>query len=142
MKKLADFIIPVEPKALQRHRHFKRGSFSGSYDPSKLEKEKLRSLSVQYAPNKPFDCPLMVNYVFAFSHPKSHYRAGKFSHLLKDSAPKYHIYKPDKSNLEKMVEDAFNKLFWKDDSLICCGESKKIYTELDPFTHVVIYKLI
>jgi Holliday junction resolvase RusA-like endonuclease len=141
MIKLSDFIVKIEPKPLQRHRHFTRGKFSGSYDPSKSDKNKLCLLSAQYAPNKPFDCPLMVNYTFGFKRPKNHYRTGKNSHLLKKSVPTYHTQKPDKSNLEKLVEDAFNKLFWKDDSLIVCGNSQKIWTELESFIKIEIFKL-
>lgn len=138
MRKLADFIIKCKPKPLIRHRPSKWG---GNYDPSSKDKNKLRLLSTPYAPNKPFNCPLRVDMVFAFKRPKSHYRTGKFSNLLKKSAPEFHIQKPDKSNLEKLVEDAFNKFFWKDDSIICSGDSKKIWTELESFTQVIIYQL-
>jgi Holliday junction resolvase RusA-like endonuclease len=138
MKKLADFRVKVEPRPLQRHR---KARYGNQYDPSAEDKRKLCLLSTQYAPNKPFDCALMVNYVFGFKRPKSHYRTGKFKNILKDSAPLHHIQKPDKSNLEKLVEDAFNGLFWKDDSCICLGKSMKIWTEFEAFTSVEIVKL-
>ena len=47
--------------------------------------------------------------------------------LLKQNPPISHIYKPDIDNLLKLVMDAGNKVFWKDDSQISRVQMEKIY---------------
>jgi Holliday junction resolvase RusA-like endonuclease len=41
----------------------------------------------------------------------------------------YHIKKPDTDNLIKTVKDALNEVLYKDDSIICEVEAKKIYSD-------------
>ena len=65
--------------------------------------------------------------VFYFNRPKSHYRTGKYSYLLKDDAPKYHTKTPDIDNLAKFVADSFNKHFYVDDSQIIELKAEKHY---------------
>ena len=134
---LTIFKIPGNPKALKRHRTFRKGDFTGSYDPSKGDKADFLALASKYAPEKPYDCPLHVKMTFCFNRPKAHYRTGKNSHLLKDNAPHYHIKKPDLDNLEKFVADSLNGIFWKDDSIICSVSKEKIYGD-SPYIEIAI----
>jgi Holliday junction resolvase RusA-like endonuclease len=121
------FKIPGNPKALKRHRTFRKGDFTGSYDPSKGDKADFLALASKHAPEQPFTGPLHLKLTFCFSRPKHHYRTGKNSHLLKDNAPHYHTKTPDLDNLEKFVADSLNGIFWKDDSIICSVSKEKIY---------------
>ena len=66
---------------------------------------------------------------FIFPRPKSHYRTGKFSHILKEDAPSLHICTPDLDNLIKFSLDALNKVFYKDDSLVVEVNALKRYIE-------------
>jgi len=66
---------------------------------------------------------------FFMPHPKSHYRGGKYSHLLKDSAPKEHIVKPDEDKLLRPAQDALSGICWKDDCQIISVAVTKQYTE-------------
>ena len=58
--------------------------------------------------------------------------------MLKDNAPEYHITRPDSDNLAKLVKDALNKVFWKDDSLVCDLNIKKRYDHDNPRTEITI----
>ncbi len=66
----------------------------------------------------PMECPLAVEMVFVKVRPQGHYRTGRYSELLKDSAPRYPTTRPDSGKLGRSVLDALTGLLWKDDSLI------------------------
>lgn len=44
--------------------------------------------------------------VFTLARPQSHFRTGKFSHLLRDNAPRLHSVKPDLDKLLRSTGDA------------------------------------
>jgi Holliday junction resolvase RusA-like endonuclease len=126
-----------EPKAQARHRHFTRGTFSGTYDPSKDKKETFASILQSQAPKEPIPEPIMLDLTFYMSRPKNHYGTGKKSEIMKDTAPEYHSGRPDLDNLTKFVQDAMNKIFWKDDAQICILNAQKKYSER-PRTEILI----
>lgn len=64
------------------------------------------------------DCPICLKLTFFVTRPKSHYRSGKNSHLLRDGAPMRPTTKPDVLKLARGVEDALTGVIWKDDALI------------------------
>ena len=70
----------------------------------------------------------MIGVYFYMPRPKSHYRTGKRSHVLKAKAPVYHSVKPDIDNLIKFYADLFSKNFYKDDSQICIIQAIKAYS--------------
>ena len=79
---------------------------------------------------------------FYMPRPKSHYRTGKYSHLLKESCKDIinHSVTPDLDNLIKYISDVMNKGFYKDDSQICSIQAEKKYS--DPARTVVIIEEI
>jgi len=128
------------PKPQPRHRHFQRGKFKGTYDPAKGDKQSFLYLVLEQAPSAPLDEPLRVDIDFFFPRPKGHYGTGKNSGVLKATAPTNHISRPDIDNLRKFVMDAMNKVFWRDDSIICEGHTRKIYSDM-PRTEIEISTL-
>lgn len=129
-----------EPKAQKRHRHVNMGKFTRQYDPSASDKGDFLSVVQFKAPEKPFDVPLNLDIRFYFSRPKSHYKTGKNAHLLKDTIPNWHTSKPDTDNCFKFCTDALNKIFWRDDSLICSVTVTKQYSE-NPRIEILITPL-
>ena len=129
-----------EPKAQARHRHFQRGKFSQTYDPSSTLKESFAAILQREAPELPIDEPIALELNFYMHRPKNHYRTGAKSGILKDNAPEWHKSKPDIDNLCKFVQDALNKIYYRDDSLICQLVSKKQYSE-KPRTEISIITL-
>jgi len=65
------------------------------------------------------DGPVMLSITFWMHRPKSHYRTGKFSRELKESAPIFHLQKPDTTKLLRALEDALTGIAWSDDSQVC-----------------------
>jgi Holliday junction resolvase RusA-like endonuclease len=130
-------VVLGEPKAQARHRHFTKGTFSGNYDPSKSAKESFASILQREAPKEPISAPISLELVFYMSRPRNHYKTGKKAEFLKDSAPEYHSGRPDLDNLTKFVQDSLNKIYYRDDSLICQLTAKKIYSE-NPRTTIVL----
>lgn len=130
-----------EPTAQKRHRSVKMGNFVRQYDPSAADKGDFLSVVQNNAPEKPFDCPLMLQLTFYFTRPKSHYKTGKNAHILKDTCPSWHLSKPDSDNLAKFVMDGLNKIFWRDDSLLCDVRIQKKY-DTNPRVEIIISPLI
>lgn len=62
-----------------------------------------------------FAGPVSMTIQFYFSRPKSHYRTGKNSQLLKADAPQNHIQKCDLTKLVRCTEDALTGIAFKDD---------------------------
>ena len=118
------FIINGIPKPLKRHRHTRHGR---TYDPSKKDKQDLLYQVMRYAPKQPFTAPLRIIIVFYMPRPKANYRSGKFKDLLKPNQPIQHSKTPDLDNLEKLVCDALEGMFYKNDSQIAQKQSEKIY---------------
>jgi len=134
---MISFNVPGNPQALKRHRTFRRGNFTGQYDPSKGDKFDFLAMAMQHAPENPLSIPLSVEVCCYFQHPKNHYRTGKNSHLLKEGAPLWHTGRPDADNLGKFVCDALNGIFWIDDSCISILTVKKTYGDY-PGTRIFI----
>ena len=121
------FIINGIPKPLKRHRHTRHGR---TYDPSKKDKQDLLYQVMRFAPKQPLTAPLRIIIVFYMPRPKSHWRTGKFKHLLKPNIPIQHKTTPDLDNLVKMVCDSLNGVFYKDDSQISQLKAEKLYTDV------------
>lgn len=81
----------------------------------------------------PLTDPLIVDMVFTFTRPRSHYRTGRNAHLLRDAAPTHPTGPPDLSKLARSTEDALTDAgVWRDDSLVVAyGQLAKVY----PGTH-------
>jgi crossover junction endodeoxyribonuclease RusA len=70
-------------------------------------------------PERGLDGPMHVELVFRLPRPKAHYRTGKFSHLLKDSAPGDGGSRCDVDNLSKVILDKITRSgYWVDDSSV------------------------
>lgn len=121
------------PKAQPRVKACIRGRHAAVYTPNTAKgwRETVSLTAIQHAPIKPLQGPLELTLEFWMPRPKSHYRTGKFAHILKINAPKWHICKPDRDNLSKAVMDAISdtKMIWIDDSQVCDGPVRKLYCE-------------
>ena len=123
--------IPFEPVSLKRHRHRLHG---GTYDPSKKEKDDFVK-AIETLPEKmtkPIKCILN----FYCKRPKTHYKSGKNSNILKDTSPKYNTNNKDLDNMVKFVLDALNDKLYTDDSLIFEITCSKLYSEGDGYIYV------
>ena len=119
------FTVLGTPKALARPRFTKRGIV---YDPSDHDKRAFALQASVFKPKKPIEGAIKLTLGFFFSHPKSHYRTGKYSHILKDNFSKNRFMdkKPDLDNLIKLVADSLPG-FYKDDRQIVMVNAKKLY---------------
>ena len=123
------FHIIGEPCAQKRHRHVSRGKFVSTYDPSSKDKKEFLKKAIVYAPDTPPVDAISIDVTFIFSRPKSHYRTGKNSGVLKSSAPNKHTKKPDIDNLIKFLLDSLNGVFFKDDSQVVSIRANKEYVK-------------
>jgi len=126
MSKERSFIVYGTPVAKSRAR-FGNGHH---FTPKRTREEQARvaqAISSEWM-LPPLTGAVVLDLVYVFERPKSHYRTGRYSHLLKDNAPKYHIIKPDRDNLEKLTKDAMTTAgVWKDDCQVVAGSTSKRY---------------
>ena len=73
--------------------------------------------------------PFLLQVVYYFQRPKSHYRTGRNEKLLKDSAPKRHTQTPDRGKLDRALEDALTGVIYADDSQVFRIESEKKWVD-------------
>lgn len=133
-----EFTVYGVPQAQKRHRHFSRGKFVKTYDPSSVDKNDFLSVAMFNMPDKPIENPINIMINFYFPRPKSHFGTGRNSGKLKDNAPIFHTKKPDIDNLIKFVLDSLNKRFWKDDSYIFAVTASKRYGNNNPRTKIEV----
>ena len=131
MSPLLDVFIAGLPKGQPRVRARRTGNHVIMYDPGTADdwvESIRRSVPGELQSNEnPEALALAMNFVFP--RPKSHFRSGKYGHLLKDSAPTIHTGKPDLDNAIKLVCDALgtpkNPLIYSDDSCVVSIVSSK-----------------
>lgn len=130
------FVVYGDPKGQPRPKAFSRGGHASVYDPKTAEGWKSQiamAVKEKNANGLMIEGPVRLIIRAYFSRPKSHYRTGKNSHLLRNDAPHFHTNKPDFDNLEKAVADALTHLgLWKDDSQVAQNCTEKIYTNDAP----------
>ena len=128
--------IEGNPVAQKRHRHHRWGV----YDPSGTDKQKIiKQMSNQY---KKFytEKPVYIQMYFHIQRPKSHFRTGKNSKLLKKSSPLFKTTTPDLDNYIKLYMDCLKNI-WKDDSQVIKITSSKDWVEKNPFTEISVYEV-
>lgn len=126
------YLIEGSPIALKRPRFFARRV----YDSQKAEKlHRGLLLKNQHNDQPPFSGILHFDITFHFPYPQDKYKKRSLQ------AQHYHIYKPDLSNLIKMVEDVcVDAEIIKDDAIIASVFSVKVYDE-NPRTSFIITKI-
>ena len=86
-----------EPKGQPRPRAFARRMGDGKFVARVFEsgtaegwKSLIAAEAAKHRPAEPISGPVSVDAYFVFPRPKSHYRAGKHAHELRDDAPTWH----------------------------------------------------
>ena len=120
MRSQIDIFVAGPPKAQPRVKAFSRGGRAGVYTPSTADGwRNLVKLGFSEFEGLGLTGAIEVEVAFFFDRPKSHRRTGKYSDLLKDSAPTHHLVKPDPDNLVKLPLDVATKLkIFSDDSQV------------------------
>jgi len=110
--------IEGSPKPQPRVKAYVRGKRAGVYTPDTADAWRNKVIEgLERHADKNIGGAFAVKLSFFLKRPKSHYRTGRFSHLLRDDAPEYHVKTPDADNLAKLVMDAITRInYWGDDS--------------------------
>ena len=120
-------VIPGRPIPQQRPR-FAKGH---AYDPSAKDKREFMLKCVEEQLPEGIAGPLSIDLTFEYKRPKTHFRTGKFSHIMKEDAPMIHTQTPDLDNLVKFVLDALNGKYYIDDRQIYKITARKKWSETD-----------
>lgn len=87
---------------------------------------------------RPYTCPLEVHITFFIRRPLAHYGTGKFKHVLKESAAKYHTHAPDALKLARSTEDAMTGIIYNDDSQTVSLTAEKRYCGFTEWTGALV----
>lgn len=109
------FTIPCIPTGKGRPRAFVRNGRVATYTPTKTEQAErsFLALAAPYRPATPLDGPLSLFVVAVFEVPQSYSRKRRERCLAGQELP---AKKPDCSNIVKLIEDAMNGVFYRDDA--------------------------
>jgi len=127
------YIIPGDPIPLARARVSNRRVFDSQREVKLYTRITIES---QHGLRPPFqNKPLLLDITFFMKLPKS---IKLRSHYLRQH---YHIFRPDLSNMIKLIEDvASGGLLYHDDCLIAAITSRKVYDE-NPRTEFTITEI-
>jgi Holliday junction resolvase RusA-like endonuclease len=136
-----NLIIPGVPIAKARPRFARIGKFIKTYKTEPQETAEGRFLWEvrQQWKGEPLDGPLAITIFFDMPRPRGHFGTGKNTAKLKDSAPQFHICRPDIDNLIKFCFDCLNGVVWKDDTQVFGLTARKSYAD-KPCTWIEIEK--
>ncbi len=134
---MIDIFVEGNPKPQSRPRVSVRGGRGFAYNADSKEMQawkKALDSALAEIPDRGLDGPMHVELVFRLPRPKAHYRTGKFSHLLKDSAPGDEGSRCDVDNLSKVVLDKITRSgYWIDDNQVVFMSVRKRWAfEEDP----------
>lgn len=77
-----------------------------------------------------FTGPCRVELGFVMTRPQAHYGKGRNSHIIKESSPVSHTYRPDLDKLVRCVLDAITDSgLWNDDAQVVHITASKSYGE-------------
>ena len=99
------------------------------YDPSHGDKKGMWLQIARFKPKTPLKGDIMIKMIFTMPRPKSHFRTGKYKHILKDDMPEFHSSTPDLDNLVKFLLDTVqgkDRIIY-DDSQVCMLQAEKVY---------------
>lgn len=75
----------------------------------------------------PHEGPVEWLFEFVMIRPQCHFGSGRNAECVKDSAPAFHIIRPDTLKLSRSVEDSLTGIAWLDDSQVVRQTATKAY---------------
>jgi len=117
MREKITFFVPGRPRPQGSMKFINKGKRSIPIQNQKLEH--WRSAITMYAQEAMGGLAIVggvgLSLSFVFKRPKSHYRTGKYAHLLKDSSPDRMLKAPDVDKLIRAVLDSLTGIVFTDD---------------------------
>lgn len=99
----------------------------------------IQKAFLKYAPPRPLDKPFRLFITVYFPRPLSHYRKGRYSHLLRPDAPPAPTTELDIDKIKRAIFDAGSKIIWIDDSRIVDSRIRKRYVDNWSTPQTLIY---
>jgi len=138
MPQVIEFFVPGLPKTAGSKRVFlnkKTGRPMVTDTSGKKGKDwriDIQRAAWQAYDGPPLIVPLSVTLAFRLPRPKAHYGTGKNAAVLKESAPRRHIVRPDIDKLSRAVLDALKGVVWRDDAQVWAKSAMKGYADGEP----------
>ena len=130
-------VVPGIPKPKRRPRVFRHGNRIMAVSPSRQDEEDFLTLAMANRPQRPIEAPISVSLTFYLPAPKS------LPKRLREPLEQEILpcgKRPDIDNLAKLVLDALDGVYWRDDGQICHLTLRKVYSAR-PRTEVEIAEI-
>ncbi len=129
---MINFFVPGTPapggsKRPIKHKHTGKVVVIDDAKGNKAWRDRVAAFAFEHYTSEPLKGPLSLRLMFIVTRPKGHYRTGRNSHALRDSAPKWPTVKPDVTKLVRALEDALKGITWEDDSQVVTQWATKVY---------------
>lgn len=109
-------------------RHVGRGILVESSRKVKPWREAVKHAALDAFGRGAFTGPLAVDITFSMPRPRSHYRTGRYAHILRDGAPIAPARLPDLDKLQRSTFDALTAAgVWGDDAQVVEVRALKLY---------------
>lgn len=130
---MIEFTIPGIP-AKHVETRFANGH---AYSPCTKAKQDLKNKMLLYAPETPSEGPIILEATYFMPTPKSFSKKKKqmFTEYEKSGDPVEHTKKPDTCAMNKILKDAMEGIFYKNDSQVFDEHFRKVYGQ-EPRTEV------
>jgi Holliday junction resolvase RusA-like endonuclease len=142
-----EFVVNLPPRPKLRARHVIRYRGTGrnrtaytaviTPDQTIADEQAFRAIAKSRGPRKPLEGPLALRLLFVMPVPAS-WSIIETARAV--SGARRPAGKPDVDNMVKLVKDALNGVFWKDDAQVCEVTASKVYGML-PRTEVQIHEI-
>jgi len=138
------FTVYGDPRrfALKRARARRQGATARVYDPPEnlSAKDEVKAAAMRQTPRPipPHEGALMLHVVAHVPVPKS-FSKRKRSAVIEGTI--YPTTRPDLSNIVKLIEDALNGIYYRDDSQFCHVTVEKRYAVETPALNVTIRQM-
>ena len=134
--------IPLEPVPTARPR-FTRSGKGHAYDPQSRQRRAFNKALLYCSSGMEglplYHGPLEIHLKFNITRPKSHFRTGRNSALVKNSAPAY-PNRSDVDNYSKFVMDCLNEKIFTDDRQVVRLVAEKRFS-LEPSTEIEVREI-
>lgn len=144
MSRILRITVPGVPAPQGSKRHVGNGRMIESSRHVKPWRESIRSAALDAMGDNwtPHTDAVSLMATFRMPRPKGHYGTGRNELLLRPSAPRQHIVKPDLDKLLRAVLDALTSAgVWRDDSQVTTIDAAKVYAnDGRPGLHLIVMK--
>jgi Holliday junction resolvase RusA-like endonuclease len=141
MELIASFYVNGRPAPQGSKASLGRGRFKEQSPHLDAWRSDVRNAAMGHAGEALVSGPILVEYVFLFRRPNSHYRSNNPEREFKDGAPVWVAKAPDLDKLQRSSNDALTGVIWVDDAQVVATLAQKRFDAEKQGAHIRVWSL-